>query len=237
MPDCPNCGASLPQDARFCPACGREVPEGMGTGFALQRPGPVEAAAAVLALLAVVLLALALWAWALVCLLAAVVLVLGRARLAGGHWRPLAHNARARAFAAREQWAARSREQVEVFRARRELADLESERGRLLRELGTAVYAGDEPGTEAARVALDDVGAKVEAKEGEIATLRQETQERVERAQAEARPTQVMQMPEPAEVPEPWPPPDEGDLPEPDPQPSEPGPAEPEPASEKRSAE
>ena len=85
------------------------------------------------------------------------------------------------------------------------------------------MYAGDEAGTEAARAALDAVGAKVEAKEGEIATLRHETQERVERAQAEVRPTQVMSVPEPAQVPEPWPPPDEAEMPEPDPEPAEPG--------------
>lgn len=232
MSDCPTCGSALPGGARFCPACGREAPED-AIGLALPRPGIVEGVAAVLALLAVVLLALALWAWALVCLLAAIVLVLGRARVANRRWRPLVHGARARASATREQWAARSREQVEVFRARRELAELESERGRLLHALGAAVYAGDESGTGAARAALDAVGAKIEAKEGEIATLRQQTQERVERAQAEVRPTQVMQVPEPAQVPEPWPPPDEADLPEPDPQPSEPGPAEPEPASGK----
>jgi predicted nucleic acid-binding Zn ribbon protein len=224
MPDCPTCGAALPSEARFCPACGREVPEESRGG--LPRPGILDAAAAVLALLAVVLLVLTLWTWALVCILAAAVLVLARSWVADGRWRPAVHGARARFSVTREHWAARSREQVEVFRARRELADLESERGRLLRDLGTAVYAGDETGTEAARAALDAVGAKVEAKEGEIATLRQETQERVERARAEVRPTQVLSVPEPAQVPEPWPPPDEAELPEPDPQPSEPEPGE-----------
>ena len=231
MSDCPTCGASLPATARFCPACGREVPEEAREGRSLPRPGIVEAAAAVLALLAVVLLALALWPWALVCLLAALVLVLGRARLAHGNWRPSVRHARSRLSVTRERWAARSREQVEVFRARRELADLESERGRLLRDLGTAVYAGDEPGTEAARAALDAVAARVEAKEAEIATLRHETQERVERARAEVRPTQIMEAPEPAQVPEPWPPPDEAALPEPDPEPDQGEPDEPEKAT------
>ena len=224
MSDCPTCGANLPAEARFCPACGREVPE--EARGRLGRPGVMEAAAAVLALLAVVLLVLTLWVWALVCVLGAVVIVLARSWVADGRWRPAVHGTRARFSVTRERWAARSREQVEVFRARRELADLESERGRLLRDLGTAVYAGDEAGTEAARAALDAVGAKVEAKEGEIATLRHETQERVERARAEVRPTQVMSVPEPAQVPEPWPPPDEADMPEPDPQPSEPDEAE-----------
>jgi predicted nucleic acid-binding Zn ribbon protein len=219
MPECPNCGAALPPDARFCPACGREVPE---EARGMPKPGVMEAAAAVLALLAVVLLVLTLWAWALVCLLAAVVIVLARSYIVDRRWQPLVTNARARFSVTRERWAARSREQVEVFRARRELADLEGERNQLLRDLGTAVYAGDEAGTEAARAALDTVVAKIEAKEGEIATLRQETQERVERAQAEIRPTQVMEVPEPAQVPEPWPPPDEADMPEPDPQPAEP---------------
>src|SRR5204862_116635 len=54
--------------------------------------------------------------------------------------------ARARTQAVREAMAARSREQVEVFRARRELAELDARRANAFHELGRAVFYGDEAG-------------------------------------------------------------------------------------------
>jgi hypothetical protein len=184
-----------------------------------------------LAVAGIILLLAGEWWWALASLLAAVVLgVVGSA--VGG--RGSLSTLRARAAVTREAMAARSREQVDLFRVRRELADLEAERGRLYRDLGAAVYEGDEAGMDAARAALDAVGERVRTKEAEIDVMRQTTQERVGRAQADATPTAVLEAPpEPARVPEPWPPPDEGDIPDPGPTPApgEPAPAPDEPAS------
>ncbi|MGH3041972.1 MAG: hypothetical protein ACRDNG_09595, partial [Gaiellaceae bacterium] len=82
--------------------------------------------------------------------------------------------------------------------------------------LGRATHAGDRSAAEAAAGELDDVGARIGAKEAEIAVLVGAMQERVRQAQAEVAPTHLLEAsPEPARVPEPYPPPDEAEPPEP----------------------
>ena len=186
----------------------------------------------------VVLLAAGLWLAGGLVLLAAVVVLASRAldvslgfdrRRAGYALADL----RGRAAATREAVAARSRAQLELFRARRELAELEGERGRLFHDLGAAVYGGDETGIKAARTAIGAVLERIAAKEDEIETLMRETNERIQRAQAPVQPTERMAAPDPARVPDPWPPPDEGGVPDPAPTPGPgdptPGPDEPAP--------
>jgi hypothetical protein len=138
----------------------------------------------------------------------------------------------------RDSVAVRGRGQVEVFRARRELAELEAERARLFLDLGRAVYEDDETGRTAARTALDGVVERIRVKEAEIAILMRETEERVRRVQGSVQPTEVIESeapPEPPRIPEPWPPPDEGDIPEPpQPGPGEPTPGPSEPAPPER---
>jgi len=64
--------------------------------------------------------------------------------------------------------------------------------------------------------------ARIEAKEAEMTKVAEQTQERIERAPLQVQPTQVApggdetpdEAPEPARVPEPFPPPDEGDRPQ-----------------------
>jgi hypothetical protein len=138
---------------------------------------------------------------------------------------------RERFFATRASLAARSRGQLELFRARRERAELEAERGRGLHRLGHAVFYSDKTGTKTAKADLEAIVERISTKEAEIETLIRQTGERVQRAQAGVKPTeriQAEQPPEPARIPEPWPPPDEGDppsLPDPEPPPEEPPPA------------
>lgn len=96
------------------------------------------------------------------------------------------------------------------------------------------MFYEDETGIETERTAVQEVVDKIAAKEAEIQALIDRTEERVQRAQAGVRPTERLESPpEPARVPEPWPPPDEGDPPEPavvpEPSPDQPAP-EPEPA-------
>ena len=140
----------------------------------------------------------------------------------------------ARFSASRDSIAARSRGQIDLFRARRERAELEGERTRALQRLGYSVFYEDETGIEASRAAVQEVVDKITAKEAEIQALIDKTEERVQRAQAGVRPTEKMESPpEPARIPEPWPPPDEGDPPSPavvpEPSPDQPAP-DPEPA-------
>ena len=226
MRECSNCGASVPASARFCHECGRPL----GDDAALRerfRITPALVAASALAAASAALLVAGWWAWGLVALLAALVLLLAAGPLRDGRTRTLLTEARMRASVTGESVAARSRGHVELFRARRELADLEAERGGRLLELGRAVYDGDETGTRAAREAVDETVSRIHEKEAEIETARKDVDERVERAQAQARPTVVLEAPpEPPSIPEPWPPPDEADRPSPEP---DPGPVEPQP--------
>ena len=224
----------MPDGSRYCGECG--FPVGAATSASGPRTfwaEPLVIAAILLAVAALVLGLAVGWEWALIALLVAAVAMLVRTQLDQRSARRALAVLRIRAAATREAMAARSREQVELFRARRELAELEADRNRLFRDLGYAVYVEDETGIKAARTALHSVIERIAAKEAEIETLRRQTEERVQHARAEARPTERLETPftEPARVPEPWPPPDEGDLPgPPTPSPGEPTPGPEEPA-------
>lgn len=237
MSECAHCEAQVPEGSRFCLECGRPLTAASSGGGLRGLAGRIRApsgrtvAAVALAAGGFGLVAGGLWEWGVAALLVTAVLVL----LPVGIDRRRMKRVQDRAGAIRESLAVRGRGQVEVFRARRELAELEAERGRLYGDLGRAVYEEDEAGTKAARTALGAVVERVDAKEAEIETLIRETEERVRRVQGPVQPTEVLQdeaPPEPPRVPEPWPPPDEGDIPEPpqpDPGGPTPGPEEPAP--------
>jgi hypothetical protein len=122
---------------------------------------------------------------------------------------------RAHAGMAVETVSAHSSARLELFRQRRELADLLAERGESMRALGEAVYAADEEGIESARSRLEELDGLVAAKE--------EAMERIQRAQLQVQPTQIeTPTPIPEPFPEPSPPPQPVPVPEPTPEPSEP---------------
>lgn len=234
--DCPNCGAAVPATSRFCPECGRPLvadspPTAVYDSPPRRRwpPDPLLVVVVLVAVGGIILLAGGEWAWGLVVLLLAGLVFLSQ--------REVERRAAARTLAAlgarvsaqRDVLSARSRGQLELFRARRELAELEAERARCYAELGRAVWEDDETGMEAAKTALDGLVEQIQGKEAEIETLITQMDERVRRAQAGVAPTEMMETPpEPARVPEPWPPPDEGAPPEPaivpEPSPGEPPP-------------
>jgi hypothetical protein len=140
---------------------------------------------------------------------------------------------RARAGAAGEVLAARSRAGREVVLLRRELTRLAGVRPRLLAALGDAAYRGDEPAAAAARAELEALDARAWELDAEVRRVVESAQERVRNAQVSVQPTEMVAIqepypppdegtpPMPAPVPEPYPPPDEGTprLPEPVPEP------------------
>ena len=237
MRECPHCGTAATVESRFCAECGRPLPAPGAAGLPAEAwriwpPDPLVLIAVLVALGGLILFVGGLWAWGLVAILAAAVLFLARTHLGVRPARAAVADFGARAAATREAMAARSRGQVGVFRARRELAELEADRSRLFRDLGVAAYEDDEIGVRAARTAVDAVNKRIADKKAEVEMLVLVTEERVERARAHVRPTEKIESRSaPARVPDPWPPPDEGELPgPPTPSPGEPTPGPEEPA-------
>jgi hypothetical protein len=132
---------------------------------------------------------------------------------------------RARAGYAVETVAAHSSARVELFRLRRELAELLAQRAEFARALGEAVYADDPEATESARSRMAELDELITAKEEQMQQTAAGAMERIQQAQLQVQPTMV-ETPEPPS-PEPFPAPSEPPapepIPEPSPQPSEPG--------------
>jgi outer membrane biosynthesis protein TonB len=237
MRDCPHCGSSVPENSRFCPECGRGLTE-EAAATAIRPPArhwpphPVLVIAGAIWIGSVVLLVAGVWAWGVVAFLAAGILVLTQREAERRAAKHALLGFRERIFATRDSVAARSRGHLELFRARRERAELEAERGRALHKLGHAVFYGDKAGTKSAKAEVQAVVDRISEKEAEIETLIRQIDARVQRAEVTVKPTETIkaeQPPEPARIPEPWPPPDEADIPEPAPAPeTSPEPEEPE---------
>ncbi|HWM14847.1 MAG TPA: zinc-ribbon domain-containing protein [Gaiellaceae bacterium] len=219
--DCANCGSAVPARSRFCPECGRPLEDARivsGDDPPTRRVWPPEwglAAVVILAAAGIVLLGAQVWIWGIVLLLAAGAIFLVQRETERRAGRAVLGNVRTRLAAHRELVSARSRGQIDLFRLRRELAELQAEQSRGYHELGRAGYVRDRDAVQAAREHLDDVNERLAAKEAEVQVLLGEMQERVRRVQAQAAPTQALSAQEPPLVPEPYPPPDEGTPPEP----------------------
>jgi hypothetical protein len=232
MPDCPTCGTPVAAESRFCPECGRPLTDEARDTMVqpserLWPPQPIMIVAGLIWIGSIILLAGGVWAWGVVAFLAAGILVLSQREAERRAAKYALAGFRERVFATRAAVAARSRGHLEIFRARRELAELVAERNRGLHRLGAAVFASDKAGTKAAKEEVQAVVDRINEKEAEIEALIRQIDERVNRAQVGVRPTERIQgeqPPEPVRIPEPWPPPDEADRPSvPEP---EPGPAE-----------
>jgi hypothetical protein len=111
----------------------------------------------------------------------------------------------------------------ELFRLRHELSELAAEREEAARALGEAVYGGAEDEIEAGRNRMSALDQALADKEGEMTRVAAAANERIQRAQLQVQPTEVV---EPPDVPEPMPAPSEPPqpviVPEPSPVPSEP---------------
>lgn len=199
MPDCPNCGSKVPGASKFCPECGRALTDSGGTAVRPRRrrwpPDPLLVVVGALAVGALVLLVAGEWAWGVVALLGAGLVFLSQREAERRAARYALAGFGARFAATREAFAARSRGQLDLFRSRRERAELEAERTKTLRELGHAVYYEDKEGIKSAKAAVVAVADRIEAKEAEIDTLIRQIDERVQRAQSGFRPTEKLEQP------------------------------------------
>jgi zinc ribbon protein len=132
---------------------------------------------------------------------------------------------RARAGFVAEAVTVHSSARVELFRLRRELAQLVVDRAECARALGEAVYADDASAAESARARMAELDRLISAKEGEMEQVATGAVERIHQAQLQVQPT-LIETPEPPAPPEPYPPPTEPPAPVPVPEPSpEPSPA------------
>ena len=252
MASCANCGRRLSKQSRFCPECGQPVGEGETKVQELPPdetgPVPVEythadrryygvtptafavSLAGVVIVAAVVLFATGHWPIGLILLGVGILLLL--LSVETGAFRD-------RAGVAADSVATRGRATTRLRALRRELRKLAVLRGRLLFELGDAVYRGDEQATEAARQRLSELDQTWREREAEMQAVIAQAQDRLNRRRLEVQPTEMVELPEepvapgeqdpvgPALIPEPYPPPDEGNPPEPAVIP-EPGPLAPE---------
>jgi uncharacterized membrane protein len=256
MASCATCGARLPKNSRFCPECGHPVGEGETKVQEVppDETGPVPvtfahaerryygvtptASALVVAGLAV-LAAIVLFAtghWPLGLILLGLGLLLVLVGVETGVFRD-------RAGVAADSVATRGRVTRRTLALRRELRKMAVLRGRLLFELGDAVYREDDRATEAARDRLAELDQAWGQKEAEMQTVIAQAQDRLHRRRLEVQPTEMVELPDepaapsepdpvgPAVIPEPYPPPDEGDPPQPAIIP-EPGPLAPEEKAE-----
>jgi len=204
---CENCSSALPDGSRFCPECGARVGAGPGETAVEELP-PDETGQVPVAY------------------------ETARPRYFGVFrpakaLAPVLRALRETTGYAVESVTVHSTARVELYRLRRELADLLAQRAECARLLGEAVYAGDEEGTETARGQMAELDGLVSAKEEEMERTAADAMERIQRAQLQVQPTQVEPpAPSPDPFPEPSPAPQPVPVPEPTPEPSEPpGPA------------
>jgi hypothetical protein len=126
---------------------------------------------------------------------------------------------------ARVTISAQSQARRRLTGLRNELDAVERERAQRLRELGEAVYRGDDAATDPLRQELDELDRRARERREEIDRTMQEATERIGRARLETGRTEAVSLepypppdeadrPEQPDIPEPYPPPDEGDRPE-----------------------
>lgn len=190
----------MPEGSRFCAECGRPLGGDVETlvrppSRRLWPPDPFLLIAGALVAGGVILLVAGVWAWGVVALLGAAVVFLATRADERRTAKYALAGLGARVSARRDTLRARSRGQIELFRARRERAELEGERTRALERLGHAVFYEEGDGIDQARQAVQEVVDRIAAKEGEIGALIERTEEQVLRAQAGVRPTEQLEAP------------------------------------------
>jgi zinc-ribbon domain len=250
---CANCGASLPQGARFCPACGVQVDAGetLSSPVPPEETGPVPVSvqrveprwfgvtppnlllgiAATAVAVAAILFVTGHWAYGLILLGVGSLLFAAYLEAARrGPESPIARasvDARERARSSWDALRARQAAAAELRRIQTAIARIEPERRAAFNDLGSAAYRHDADAEAEARERLEHLEAREAELRAELARTHEDAGERIRLARLPVQET-VMVVP-----PEPTPPPDEGTppqpaiVPEPYPPPDEGDPPEP----------
>ena len=250
---CVNCGASLPPDARFCPACGLQVDAGetMRERLPPEETGPVPVSvqrteprwfgvtppnlllgiAAIAVAAAAIVFVAGHWPYGLILLgVGSLLFAAYLEAVRRGPESPLARasvDARERARAQWETLRARQEAAADLRRIQTAIARIEPERRAALHDLGAAAYRRDDEAEAESRRHLEDLDAREAELRAELGRTHENAGERIRLARLPVQET-VMVVPT-----EPAPPPDEGTppqpvvVPEPYPPPDEGDPPEP----------
>jgi hypothetical protein len=235
---CPQCGAGVPRDARFCPACGARTDAGETSRMELppHETGPVPVSvervqpqwfgiapphlllgvAAVVFAIAVVLFVTGHWPYGLIVLGVAALLLAAFLELA--RRRPhspvtrTSTDVRERAGSMLETWRARAAVTAEARRIQTGLAMVDAERRSALLQLGEAAHRADSTAEAGVRARL----AELDAHEAELHQALDErlarAGERIHRARLAVQETVMVTPNEPNQ---PYPPPGEATPPQP----------------------
>lgn len=216
MSSCPRCGATAAEENRFCPNCGLEL-EVQSGDTAIEPVPPDE--------IGQVPVSVVRAEPGLVRALTTAARTLRESAL-GREAARAADRALAGVDVALASLSARSRAERELLGLRRRMRDSAQERDRLLRDLGEAVYRGDDGATESLKGEISALDESIEETRKAMQAILERAEASVRKAQLEVQPTQI-QPPESPDVPEPYPPPGEvdppqqPDVPEPYPPPGE----------------
>jgi hypothetical protein len=215
MAACSHCGAELPADATFCPACGRrtadlpadetvrgfpiDVHRAEPRWFGLEPPVLVLAVMAVLLVLGIVLLATGSLAVGVIAIVLAACLL--PSFLAGARRWPdtpfarvgLSTAGRVRdeadvAVASISTWSSAGRD---VVRLRKEQFQLRRDRDAKIRELGVSVYEGDGRADDL-HAAAKELDERIEANERELQRTVAGARRRVKKGRAAVATTQII---------------------------------------------
>jgi hypothetical protein len=250
---CASCGASLPHEARFCPACGTPVDAGetVSTPLPLEETGPVPVSVqrtearwfgvtppnvllglAVLAVVvAIVLFATGHWPFGLILLGVGALLL--AAFLEAARRRPESQltraslEARERARSSWETLRARQAAAAEIRGIQTAIAGLEPERRAAIHELGAASYRRDSEAEAAARGRLERLDGREAELQAQLDQAHEEAGERIRLARLPVEETVMVLPTEPAPPPDEGTPPQPAVVPEPYPPPDEGNPPEP----------
>jgi hypothetical protein len=235
---CTRCGADLPAEARFCPACG--APTGAGETSRVELPanetgpGPVSMSQVERRMFGVtpphLLLAVALGSFLFAVLLFASghwpygLIVLGLAALLLAAFLELARrrpntavtrastDVRERAGSVLETWRERAAATAEARRIHSALALLEEDRRKTLLELGEAAHRGDGLAEAGVRARLTELDAREAELRHRLDERLEQAGERIYKARLSVQETMMVTPNEPSQ---PYPPPGEATPPQP----------------------